>query len=75
MKLFRGFNRLVSGGLGPREVGHMRNEETGRETRRLLARMRRLAEVEATEEARDEAQRLLLSRHLARLRYKEAGRP
>lgn len=53
----------------------MRNEETGRETRRLLARLKRLAELEATEEARDEAQRLLLSRHLARLRYKEAGRP
>ncbi len=52
----------------------MRNEETGRETRRLLARMKRLAEEEASEDARDEAQRLLLSRHLARLRYKAPGR-
>ncbi len=48
----------------------MRNEETGRETRRLLARLRRLEEVEASEEARDEAQKILLSRHLERLRGK-----
>ena len=51
----------------------MKNEETGRETRRLLARMRRLAESEASEEARDEAQRVLLSRHLQRLRGKSRG--
>jgi hypothetical protein len=46
----------------------MRNEGTGRETRRLLARLKRLEEAEATEEARDEAQRVLLARHLGRLR-------
>lgn len=46
----------------------MRNEETGRETRRLLARLKRMAETEASEEARDEAQRVLLARHLQRLR-------
>jgi hypothetical protein len=51
----------------------MRNEETGRETRRLLARLKRMAEAEASEEARDEAQRVLLARHLARLRGKSSG--
>ncbi len=48
----------------------MKEETTGRETRRLLARLKRMAETEASEEARDEAQRLLLSRHLQRLRAK-----
>lgn len=52
----------------------MRNEETGRETRRLLARLKRLEEAEASEEARDEAQKILLSRHLERLRNKSGGR-
>jgi len=52
----------------------MRNEQTGRESRRLLARLRRVAEIEASEDARDEAQRLLLSRHLARLRGKPLAR-
>lgn len=52
----------------------MRNEETGRETRRLLARLKRMAEFEASEEARDEAQKVLLSRHLERLRGKGVGR-
>lgn len=51
----------------------MRNEETGRETRRLLARLKRLEEAEATEEARDEAQRVLLARHLGRVRGKTRG--
>jgi hypothetical protein len=51
----------------------MRNEETGRETRRLLARMKRMAETEASEESRDEAQRVLLARHLQRLRGKSRG--
>jgi hypothetical protein len=46
----------------------MINEETGRETRRLLARLKRLEEAEATEEARDEAQRVLLARYLGRQR-------
>lgn len=53
----------------------MKEETTGRETRRLLARLKRMEETEASEEARDEAQRLLLSRHLQRLRRKGAGRP
>ena len=53
----------------------MKNEETGRETRRLLARLKRLEEAEASEEARDEAQKVLLARHLERLRGKGAGRP
>ena len=53
----------------------MRNEATGRETRRLLARLKRLEEAEASEEARDEAQKVLLARHLERLRGKGAGRP
>ncbi len=48
----------------------MRDEETGRETRRLLARLKRLEEAEASEEIRDEAQKVLLSRHLERLRGK-----
>lgn len=48
----------------------MRNEETIRETRRLLARIKRMEELEATEEARDEAQTVLLARHLERLRTK-----
>ncbi|MBI4061357.1 MAG: hypothetical protein HY403_08000 [Elusimicrobia bacterium] len=46
----------------------MRNEAMGRETRRLLARLKRLEAEEAMEEARDEAQRLLLARHLGRAR-------
>lgn len=46
----------------------MRNETTRRETRRLLARLERLELEDAAEEARDEAQRVLLARHLARLR-------
>lgn len=52
----------------------MKNEETGRETRRLLARLKRMAELEASEEARDEAQKVLLSRHLQRLRGHRGGR-
>lgn len=46
----------------------MRNEMPERTARRLLARLKRLELAEATEEARDEAQRLLLARHLGRLR-------
>lgn len=53
----------------------MRDEATGRETKRLLARLKRLEEAEASEEARDEAQKILLARHLERLRRKGAGRP
>ena len=52
----------------------MRNEETGRETRRLLARLKRMAENDASEEARDEAQRLLLARHLVRLKGRSKER-
>lgn len=52
----------------------MSEERTGRETRRLLARMKRLEEAEASEEARDEAQKVLLSRHLQRLRGHRGGR-
>ncbi len=48
----------------------MRNEATERETRRLLARIERIEREDAAEEARDEAQRVLLARHLARLRDK-----
>ena len=70
MKLFRGGNRLVStGAQAPREEA-MRNEMPERTARRLIARLKRLELVEATEEARDEAQRLLLARHLGRLRSK-----
>lgn len=46
----------------------MRDEMPGRAAKRLLARLKRLEEAEALEEARDEAQRLLLARHLERLR-------
>lgn len=46
----------------------MRNEMPERAARRLLARMKRMEKEEAYDEARDEAQRLLLARHLARLR-------
>lgn len=46
----------------------MKDEVTGRETRKLLARMKRLEETEASEAARDEAQTVLLSRHLRGLR-------
>jgi hypothetical protein len=46
----------------------MRNETTERATRRLLARLERLEREDAAEEARDEAQRQLLARHLERLR-------
>ena len=46
----------------------MREESAEETARRLLARMRRLEEQEDSEEARDEAQRLLLARHLERLR-------
>lgn len=49
----------------------MRNELPGRTAKRLLARLKRLEEAEANEEARDEAQRLLLARHLGRLRDRE----
>jgi hypothetical protein len=48
----------------------MRNETTERETRRLLARLERIEREDAAEEARDEAQRVLLARHLKRLREK-----
>ncbi len=73
MQLFWGVNRLMCGVQAPREDATMRNEETGRETRRLLARMKRQAETEASEESRDEAQRVLLARHLQRLRGKSRG--
>lgn len=46
----------------------MRNEIPVRAARRLLARLERLELAEASEEARDEAQRLLLALHLGRLR-------
>lgn len=69
MELFGGLNRLVVG------VIEMRNETTERETRRLLARLERLEREDAAEEARDEAQRVLLARHLARLRGKEGADP
>ena len=46
----------------------MRNEMPERAARRLLARMKRMEKAEAFDEARDEAQRLLLARHLARLK-------
>ncbi len=46
----------------------MRNEMPERAGRRLLARMKRMEKAEAFDEARDEAQRLLLARHLARLK-------
>ena len=75
MQLFRGFNRLMGGARGAPGGRLMRNTETGRETRRLLARLKRLEETEASEEARDEAQKILLARHLERLRGKGAGRP
>lgn len=48
----------------------MRDEYPERAARRLLARLERIEAEEATESARDEAQRLLLARHLARLREK-----
>ncbi len=51
----------------------MRNESPEKDGKRLLARLKRMEEVEASEEARDEAQRLLLSRHLERLRRKGPG--
>ena len=73
MQLFRGVNRLIGEGAGTPGGRTMRNEETGRETRRLLARMKRMAETEASEESRDEAQRVLLARHLQRLRGKSRG--
>ena len=50
----------------------MKEEMAGRETRRLLARLKRLEEAQASEEVRDEAQKVLLARHLERLR---AARP
>jgi hypothetical protein len=53
----------------------MKDDETGRESRRLLARLKRLEQAEASEEVRDEAQKLLLARHLERLRGKGVGRP
>lgn len=74
MQLFRGVDRLMSGARGAREERTMSEERTGRETRRLLARLKRLEEAEASEEARDEAQKILLARHLERLRGKGAGR-
>jgi hypothetical protein len=46
----------------------MKNEKADKSARLLLARLRRVEETEADEEARDEAQRLLLARHLERLR-------
>ena len=46
----------------------MRHDIPVRAARRLLARLKRMELAEASEEARDEAQRLLLARHLARLR-------
>ena len=46
----------------------MKNESPEKDGKRLLARLKRIEEAEAGEEARDEAQVLLLSRHLQRLR-------
>lgn len=50
----------------------MRDEYPERAARRLLARLERIEMEEASELARDEAQRLLLARHLARLRERRA---
>lgn len=52
----------------------MKHPTTEKTARLLLARIRRIEEEEADEEARDEAQRLLLSRHLERLRRACPGR-
>ena len=46
----------------------MREENTEETAKRLLARIKRNEEHEDSEEARDEAQKLLLARHLERLR-------
>ena len=51
----------------------MREEIPERTAKRLLARMKRMEETQASEEARDEAQRLLLARHLGRLRSRNRG--
>lgn len=53
-------------------------EAAGHAARRLLARLELAAKPadEESEAARDEAQRLLLARHLARLRERtESGKP
>ena len=68
MQLFRGFVRLVYKGERRPGGDHMRNEMPERTARRLLARLKRLEVSEATEEARDTAQRLLLARHLGRVK-------
>lgn len=73
MQLFRGVNRLVSTGAPAPQEEAMRNEIPERTARRLLARLKRLEMAEAMEETRDEAQRLLLARHLGRLRCKARG--
>ena len=75
MQLFRGVDRLMRGGRGLQGDERMNDEEMGRESRRLLARLKRLEQAEASEEVRDEAQKLLLARHLERLRGKGVGRP
>ena len=46
----------------------MREESAEETAKRLLARIRRIEAQEESEEVRDEAQRLLLARHLERLR-------
>jgi hypothetical protein len=46
----------------------MKNETPEKDARLLLARIKRLEEIEADEDARDEAQRLLLASHLERIR-------
>lgn len=46
----------------------MKGPTTEKSARLLLARIKRLEDAEADEEARDEAQRLLLARHLERIR-------
>ncbi len=48
----------------------MKNDSPEKDGKRLLARLRRTEEAEVSEEARDEAQVLLLARHLERLRSK-----
>ena len=46
----------------------MRQETPEKTARRLLDRMRKAEEEKVSEAARDEAQKLLLARHLERLR-------
>lgn len=46
----------------------MKSPTTEKSARLLLARLRKVEEAEADEDARDEAQMLLLARHLERIR-------